>query len=396
MAVTSTDRKVTAVCDGVATEFPFNFPIRDDTDIHVLLRNTTTGEETDLVSGINFEIENAATTDWASASGGEVNTIAAGVPYAYPAGYEIVIYRVTPKVQESIYLSGKTFSAATLRENLDNLTMMVQELSEMLDRALVAPISDLVADFSLPPAEDRINTFLAFDATGKPVATMYTPDGLGNVLFKSLFTAEGVLLVGSGAGTVLSLPVGADGLVLTANSAVAGGVEWVASAAGLVNPMTSPGDMIYGGAAGIPTRLAPVAAARGLIETVLADGVEWAASLQSTMTTAGDLIYCFTSGNPGVSHPVVARLAKGTSRQALLMNLAATYPQWGNAVLDEDYTAKGVILSGSGAGTFAVLGIGADAQVLTADSGSPGGVKWGAAAGGGITQAEAIMWAVAL
>lgn len=48
-----------------------------------------------------------------------------------------------------------------------------------------------------------------------------------------------------------------------------------------------------------------------------------------------------------------------------------------------DYTAKGVILVGTGTGTFNALTVGADGTVLTAASGQTTGVQWTTSGGGG-------------
>ena len=57
------------------------------------------------------------------------------------------------------------------------------------------------------------------------------------------------------------------------------------------------------------------------------------------------------------------------------------------AVPDASYTALGAILTGTGAGTYAALTLGADTNVLTVDTTCPGGLKWAAGGGGGGTLA---------
>ena len=87
------------------------------------------------------------------------------------------------------------------------------------------------------------------------------------------------------------------------------------------------------------------------------------------VTTAGDLIYA-TGAN------AVARLAKGTARQALAMNAGATAPEWQNSP-QSLMTAKGDLVGASAAYTLARLAVGANDTVLTADSSESTGLKWG-------------------
>jgi len=52
------------------------------------------------------------------------------------------------------------------------------------------------------------------------------------------------------------------------------------------------------------------------------------------------------------------------------------------------FTAKGDLLAGTGNGTLAKLTVGADGQMLYADSNETGGVKWAAAPAGGDFKAD--------
>lgn len=57
-------------------------------------------------------------------------------------------------------------------------------------------------------------------------------------------------------------------------------------------------------------------------------------------------------------------------------------------VKESDYSAKGVLIAGSGAGTAVALSIGSDGQVLTADSGETSGMKWATISGTGDFKAD--------
>ena len=93
--------------------------------------------------------------------------------------------------------------------------------------------------------------------------------------------------------------------------------------------------------------------------------------VNALMTTAGDMVYA-----SGANTPV--RLAKGTARQALLMNSGATAPEWASSP-QSLLTTTGDVLYASSANTPARLGIGTANQVLTVTGGI---VAWGSAASG--------------
>jgi hypothetical protein len=71
--------------------------------------------------------------------------------------------------------------------------------------------------------------------------------------------------------------------------------------------------------------------------------------------------------------------------------MAATWKKLAYAedcVLEADYTAKGVIIVGTGVGAATALTVGTNNYVLTADSGEASGVKWAAVAGTGDFKAD--------
>lgn len=69
---------------------------------------------------------------------------------------------------------------------------------------------------------------------------------------KSAYTAKGDILAATAAATPAVFAVGTDGQVLTANSANPTGLGWSSV---LTNPMTTQGDLIVGGIAGVANRL---------------------------------------------------------------------------------------------------------------------------------------------
>lgn len=99
----------------------------------------------------------------------------------------------------------------------------------------------------------------------------------------------------------------------------------------------------------------------------------WVAKLGAATAAAGDLMYADGDNS-------LARLAKGTARQQLAMNAAATAPEW-VASIQSLLTATGDIVYASAANTPARLAAGTSGYVLT--SGGAGvAPSWAAAASG--------------
>ena len=100
-------------------------------------------------------------------------------------------------------------------------------------------VTDLPADFEV--FGQAVDTALA-DLKGGTTNQVLAKNSNTDMDFKwvadasgipaSSFTAKGDLLVGTGSGTYVAQTVGANGTVLTANSAQADGVEWASPASG--------------------------------------------------------------------------------------------------------------------------------------------------------------------
>jgi hypothetical protein len=65
-----------------------------------------------------------------------------------------------------------------------------------------------------------------------------------------------------------------------------------------------------------------------------------------------------------------------TSQSGKYLTTNGTTSSWATTVVPADYSAKGVILVGTGTGTYAAQTIGTNGQVLTANSAQADGVEW--------------------
>jgi hypothetical protein len=145
---------------------------------------------------------------------------------------------------------------------------------------------------------------------------------------KACYTALGALAAGTGASTVGTLSVGTNGQLLTVNTACPSGLQWVTEC--FVN--------------------------------------------DATYTAKGDVVV-------GTGAGTYSALSVGTNGQFLVANSACTTgTQWCTISLAcvpcSAFTGSGVLLAGTGAGTYTALATGTNNQILVVDTTCTGGLKW--------------------
>lgn len=158
MTISTTNVRIQYAGNDVTTAFavPFLFFVNS----HLVVKSTDEdGNDTTLVQGVDYTVSGAG-----SPSGGTVTTTTAPVTDSV-----LTIYRDVPYTQLVDYIQNDSFPAQTHETALDKLTMLCQQIKDLLARALVYPITEPTTTTSeLPTATDRAEKVLAFDADGNP------------------------------------------------------------------------------------------------------------------------------------------------------------------------------------------------------------------------------------
>lgn len=163
MTVASTNSKAGPYA-GAGTTGPFAVDFRFLEDSHLqVIRTSAAGVATTLTLTTDYTVTGAGGTS------GEVTLVA-----ALAVGETLTVLRNVPATQETDYVQNDAFPAESHERALDKLTMIAQQQSEILSRAITVPTGESSVP-SLPAAADRANTLLAFDANGDPVVTLPNP-----------------------------------------------------------------------------------------------------------------------------------------------------------------------------------------------------------------------------
>lgn len=183
MTIPSTPRKAGPLLgNGVQTSWPFTFKVFADTDILVT-----------VADNLGIESELTLTSDYTVTLNSNQETSPGGaVTYLLPDGYTLVITGDIDYDQPLDLPSGGAFSPTALENELDRLTMQIQQLREAVNRAVQAPITSNASGYLPSPqsnaligwneSETAMQNFPLSDiATGIAFATYrydtYTGDG---------------------------------------------------------------------------------------------------------------------------------------------------------------------------------------------------------------------------
>lgn len=134
MALTSTINKIIYEGDGVATSFPFAFPVLDQSHLSVIFTNTD-GMETTLSSS-QYGLSGPA--PWPN--GGAITYPVTGSPLA--VGEKITIARTVPYIQNDRFSNSGGYYPEIIERRFDLVYMALQQFEERLSRAVLGSISD--------------------------------------------------------------------------------------------------------------------------------------------------------------------------------------------------------------------------------------------------------------
>jgi len=176
MTISAEVNKVTYPCNGIVTDFNFEFKIFSEDDLKVIVTDDA-GVETVLtittdytVTGENAKFENGGTVSTVKEVAGEMES------YAWPDGYKITVMIDLELKQETDLAYGGKYSSQNIETMADRLMKVCQQITEKLSRALLLKMSSSLSDLTI----------------SDPVAGnwLYSPDGESAIWAENIKTGE--------------------------------------------------------------------------------------------------------------------------------------------------------------------------------------------------------------
>jgi len=168
MTVSSETNRVSYT--GAGTTGPFTVPyyFLENDDLKVVRTTIADGTEVVFVLTTDYTVSGAG-----NPAGGSITLVA-----SLSSAYQISISRDPDALQSTDYTPNDKFPADSHERALDKLTMLVQRAKSLISRSLRQSDGDNVDIAVLPSKAARASTFLAFDASGNPMASVGAVTGV--------------------------------------------------------------------------------------------------------------------------------------------------------------------------------------------------------------------------
>ena len=202
--INDTNRRIQYTTNGSQTSFAFSFQINADTELKVILGETTQSLSTHYT--VTIATDGTGTVNYSSAP---------------TSGQKLTILANKPLSRESAYSTGASFTAASLETDFDNTIMVLQQFEEKIDRTLQLP--EFVTG-STPPSlivpyndttSDNANKVIGYDTNGTAL-TLHNRS-LSSVTVNTTTLSAGASATGSASLSgqdltlTLGIPTGATG-----------------------------------------------------------------------------------------------------------------------------------------------------------------------------------------
>lgn len=202
MTISSTTNRVSFSGNGVTTAFSFPYYFLVNADLIVVLRSSA-GVETTQTITTHYTVSGAA-----NPAGGTVTMVTAPA-----SGETLTIYRDPARTQDLDLVENDEMPAEEIEKRFDKLTMIAQRLADLQARTFKLKETDSAATLELPLLADRASNYLAFDASGLPIASS---GDVANVTVSAYMATVLDDTTAAAARTTLGF-TGASGTVATAN-----------------------------------------------------------------------------------------------------------------------------------------------------------------------------------
>lgn len=164
MTISATLNRVSYVGNGSTTAFPVSFPFHAKADLIVISAVIATGVQ--IIKALNTHYTISGSVDGLGhySNGGTVTFLTA------PASTELItIYRDPVRTQGLDLQDASIFPAESVEAQIDYLTMLVQRLSDLVNRSIRQPDGDGTSIGAMPAAVTRANKLLAFNGSSEPI-----------------------------------------------------------------------------------------------------------------------------------------------------------------------------------------------------------------------------------